>query len=51
LGESARRSAAISGGSAIEEALKVGDIVHGEKGRDLEAMKMENVINAPFAGQ
>ncbi|MBT4265681.1 MAG: hypothetical protein HOD85_15905, partial [Deltaproteobacteria bacterium] len=32
--------------------VKVGDIVHnGEEIANLEAMKMENAINAPFEGQ
>jgi pyruvate carboxylase len=39
-------------GNPDRGALKVGDIVHkGEEIANLEAMKMENVLNAPFDGQ
>jgi pyruvate carboxylase len=39
-------------GNPERGALKVGDIIHkGEEIANLEAMKMENVINAPFDGQ
>ena len=39
-------------GNPERGALKVGDIVHkGEEIANLEAMKMENVIVAPFDGQ
>jgi pyruvate carboxylase len=39
-------------GNPARGALKVGDIVHkGEEIANLEAMKMENAIVAPFAGQ
>ncbi len=39
-------------GNPDRGALKVGDIVHkGEEVANLEAMKMENAINAPFEGQ
>lgn len=39
-------------GNPDRGALKVGDIVHkGEEIANLEAMKMENAINAPFDGQ
>ncbi|MFA5354621.1 MAG: biotin/lipoyl-containing protein, partial [Thermodesulfovibrionales bacterium] len=39
-------------GNPERGALKVGDIVHkGEEIANLEAMKMENVITAPFDGQ
>lgn len=39
-------------GNPDRGAVKVGDIVHkGEEIANLEAMKMENAINAPFEGQ
>jgi pyruvate carboxylase len=39
-------------GNPQRGALKVGDIVHkGEEIANLEAMKMENAIIAPFDGQ
>lgn len=39
-------------GNPERGALKVGDIVHkGEEVANLEAMKMENAISAPFDGQ
>jgi pyruvate carboxylase len=39
-------------GNTERGTLKVGDIVHkGEEIANLEAMKMENAINAPFDGQ
>ena len=39
-------------GNPERGALKVGDIVHrGEEIANLEAMKMENAITAPFDGQ
>jgi pyruvate carboxylase len=39
-------------GNPERGTLKVGDIVHkGEEIANLEAMKMENAINAPFDGQ
>ncbi len=39
-------------GNPARGVLKVGDIVHkGEEVANLEAMKMENAINAPFEGQ
>jgi pyruvate carboxylase len=39
-------------GNPARGPVKAGDIVHkGEEIANLEAMKMENVINAPFDGQ
>lgn len=39
-------------GNPKRGTLKVGDIVHkGEEIANLEAMKMENVVSAPFRGQ